>query len=267
MTEIFDNIRQIYDFHRPSEPLWPYIEFFSESSPQRTASLAAGLPFNVEMFPSWTPTFWISLGTPYELTTAHSRRLIPPHHDILVLRDTATTRYNHPADHLFTVKFFPGGLGTVLGIDQSNFIGRVVPLHEILPPQLLQQLRTAAATRQRITLLENYFLANLARRRAKDHYTQLVRDSIGYYENAAMIPNTFQLAERQFIHSKTINRYFTRVIGLPPRKYLSILRARTALTQYLADRTNFSPEAFGYYDRSHFHKAIRQFTGRSLAPK
>ena len=81
----------------------------------------------------------------------------------------------------------------------------------------------------------------------------------------AMLPNISQLAERLFSHSKTINRYFHRVIGLPPKKYLSISRARTALTNYLADPAAFSPEAFGYYDRSHFNKAIRQFTGRRLA--
>jgi hypothetical protein len=40
---------------------------------------------------------------------------------------------------------------------------------------------------------------------------------------------------------------------------------RTALSRYLAARTNFSPEEFGYFDQSHFYKAICQFTGRRLA--
>jgi hypothetical protein len=95
MTEIFDNIRGIYDFSLPCEPLRPFIEFFSESSREKTASLAAGNPFTVEMFPSWTPTFWINLGAPYRLTTGHSYRKISPDNDILVLRDTPTIRHNH----------------------------------------------------------------------------------------------------------------------------------------------------------------------------
>lgn len=265
MTEIFDNIRGIYDFRLPCEPLRPFIEFFSESSPEKTALVAAGNPFTVEMFPSWTPTFWINLGASYQLTTGHNCQKILPDNDILVLRDTPTTRHNHSADHIFTVKFFPGALQPTLGINQINFIGRVIPLREILPARLLDRIRTAPSATQRISLLENYFLTALARRRDKDHYTQLVRDSIGLYESTAMLLNTSQLAERLCIHSKTINRYFHRVIGLPTKRYFSILRARTALTSYLAARSDFSPEAFGYYDQSHFYKAIRQFTGRRLA--
>jgi AraC-like DNA-binding protein len=273
MTEIFDNIRGIYDFTVPCEPLRPFIEFFSESSPEKTASLAAGNPFTVEMFPSWTPTFWINLGAPYRLTSGNSQQKISPGNDIFVLRDAPTTRHNHYADHIFTVKFFPGGLVPTLGINQTKFIGRVVPLREILPARLLHELKTATSAAQRISLLENYFLTTLTRRPDRDHYTQLVRDSIGHYENTAMLPNTSQLAERLFLHSRTINRYFHRIIGLPPKRYFSILRARAALSSYLAGcptggrsaaRTNFSPEEFGYYDRSHFYKAMRQFTGRRL---
>jgi AraC-like DNA-binding protein len=267
MTEIFDNIREIYDFSLPCEPLRPFIEFFSESSPDRTALLAAGRGFTIEMFPSWTPTFWINLGTPYRLTAGQSHLHISPDDDILVLRDTPTARHNHPHDRLFTVKFFPGGLESTLGINQTRFIGRIVPLREILPARLLHDLKTAPSATQRISLLENYFLAILGRRPKQDHYAQLVRDSIGLYENNAMLPNISQLAERLFNHSKTINRYFHRVIGLPPKKYLAISRARAALSSYLAARTNFSPEEFGYYDRSHFYKAIRQFTGRGLTDR
>jgi AraC-like DNA-binding protein len=267
MTEIFDNIREIYDFSQPCEPLRPFIEFFSESSPDRTALLAAGRGFTIEMFPSWTPTFWINLGGAYRLTAGQNHHHISPDNDILVLRDTLTARHNHPCDHLFTIKFFPGGLEAILGFNQTKFVGRVVPLREILPARLLHDLRTAPSATHRIPLLEHYFLAALARRPDRDHYTQLVRDSIGLFENAAMLPNTSQLAERLFSHSKTINRYFHQVIGLPPKRYFSIIRARAALSSYLAARTNFSPEEFGYYDQSHFYRAIRQFTGRRFTDR
>lgn len=264
MTEIFDNIRGLYDFHLPCEALRPFIEFFSESSRAKTALAAAGNPFDVEMFPSWTPTFWINLGAPYRLSTGDNHQNIPTDHDILVLRDSPIIRHNHPTDHIFTVKFYPGGMEQVLGVNQTTLTGRIVPLRDLLPAPLLSQLKTAPTSHTRITLLENHFLASFARRQQKDHYAQLVRDSIGHFEDAAMLPNTTQLAERHFLHSRTINRYFHRVIGLPPKKYLSIVRARSALTGYLADRANFSPDAYGYYDSSHFYKAVRQFTGRRL---
>lgn len=267
MTEIFDNIRGIYDFCPPCQELQPFIEFFSESSNERTASLAAEKHFTVEMFPSWTPTFWINLGAPYTLTTGYGSYDIPAGSDILVLRDSTMTRHNLPADHLFSVKFFPGGLEAVLGISQTKFIGSIVRLSQVLPPALIAQLKTTAGFPQRKALLENFFLARLSRRTKKDHYTQLVRDSVGFYEHAGMHPNTTEVASRQFVHSRTINRYFHHVIGLSPKKYFTIVRARAALAAFLANRQQFSPEAFGYYDKSHFYKAAREFTGRRFGKK
>ncbi|HEV2478367.1 MAG TPA: helix-turn-helix domain-containing protein [Puia sp.] len=264
MTEIFDNIRGIYDFSPPREELQPFIEFFSESSNERTAAVAAKRDFTVEMFPSWTPTFWINLGAPYTLTTGHGSYRIPPDSDILVLRDSTMTRHNSPADHLFSVKFIPGGLEAVLGIPQTKFIGAVVRLNQVLPATLIAQIKAAAGFGQRKSLIENFLIKGLSHRPKKDHYHLLVRDSIGSYENAAMRPNTTELASRHFVHSRTINRYFHHVIGLSPKKYLSIVRARVALAGFLANRQQFSPEAFGYYDKSHFYKAVHQFTGRRL---
>lgn len=264
MTEIFDNIRGIYDFSPPCEELQPFIEFFSESSGERTALVASRKGFTIEMFPSWTPTFWINLGAPYTLTTGYGSYHIPANSDILVLRDSIMTRHNPPTDHLFSVKFFPGGLEAVLGISQTKFIGAIVRLNQVLPATLIAQIKSAETFQQRKTLLENFFLAGLSHGPGKDHYNKLVRDSVGFYETAGMQPNTTELAVRHFVHSRTINRYFHQVIGLSPKKYFSIIRARAALASFLADRKQFAPETFGYYDKSHFYKAAREFTGRRI---
>ncbi len=267
MIELFDNIRGLYNFSLPCEPLRPFIEFYSESSPEETCRIAAGKPFTIEMFPSWTPTIWINLGTSYLLTTGQSQQCISRDTDIVVLRDLPTIRHNHAGDHIFTIKFFPGGLEAILGANQTKLAGRVVPVRQILPADVLHDLKTAPSPGLRLPIIQNYFLTSLARIPRKDHYFQLIRSSIGDFESADMSSNTTQLAERHFVHSRTINRYFHRVVGLSPKKYFSILRARTALTGYLADRTSFSPEAFGYYNSGHFYKAIRQFTGRRLGDR
>lgn len=185
--------------------------------------------------------------------------------DVLVLRDVTTTRHNLPMDHIFTVKFFPGGLEAVLGINQTKLAGRVVGLQEILPPALIGKVKAAGGFERRVQLLEDFFLVEYARRRKRDHYLQMVSDCIGFYEAGGLQCNTGEVAERMFVTSKTINRYFHQAIDLSPKKYFSILRARTALTAYVADKAGFEPEVFGYYDRSHFHKEMIKFTGQSLA--
>ena len=76
--------------------------------------------------------------------------------------------------------------------------------------------------------------------------------------------NTGEIAEKMFVTSKTINRYFHRVVGIPPKNYFSVLRARTALTHYVNHKADFAPYDFGYYDMSHFYKEVVRFTGKKL---
>jgi hypothetical protein len=60
MTEIFDNIRQLYQFYVPDNELAPYIEFFPESSAEATFRQVADQRFSIRMFPGWTPTCYLS---------------------------------------------------------------------------------------------------------------------------------------------------------------------------------------------------------------
>jgi len=73
------------------------------------------------------------------------------------------------------------------------------------------------------------------------------------------------MAEKMFVTSKTINRYFNKVVGTSPKNYFSIMRARVALTAYVNQKDVFIPYDFGYYDMSHFYKDVVKFTGQKLA--
>jgi AraC-like DNA-binding protein len=265
MVEIFDNIRKIYLFSPPCEELADYIEFISESSVDATQAFAGNACFTVKMFPSLTPTFWINLGTPYYLTLGNKRYLIPSGKDIVVTRDTITERFNQSSDHLLSIKFYPGGLETVLGIDQSKLTGKLISLQDMLPASFILNIKSANGFEKRKKLLEDYFLSQMKTRNRRTHYIELVRDTIATYESGNMQYNVDELSERLFTTSKTINRYFNKVIGITPKRYLSIVRSRTALTAYVSDRKRFDPSTFGYHDMSHFYKAVIRFTGERMA--
>src|SRR6185312_454868 len=128
MVEIFQNIRKIYTFQQPCPELAEHIEFFSESSIEATRQHIAGESFSVKMFPSWTPTFYINLGEHYEMEVGNKRYFINADEDVLILRNSIVERYNTPADNIFTVKFYPGGLEAVLDIKQNMLIDKVVNL-------------------------------------------------------------------------------------------------------------------------------------------
>lgn len=261
MTEIFQNIRQLYFFSSPCPELTNYIEFFSESDPEATREYACGQDFSIKMFPSFTPTFWFILGSSYDLCMGDKHYHVAQGTNILVVRDGIVERFNRPSDHIFTIKFFPGALEAIFGIDQSKIINQPVNLEQILSSHLINKIKEKISFRDKVNFLEQYFIREINRKKKRDHYIRFVNDTIGLYESGDMKYNVNELAEKLFTSSKTINRYFNQIVGTSPKNYFSILRARTALTDYISDKRKFDPTTFGYYDASHFYKAIQQFTG------
>jgi AraC-like DNA-binding protein len=262
MVEIFENIRKIYTFRNPCPELANHIEFFSESCFEATMQHIAGENFSVKMFPSWTPTFYINLGEPYQIAVGSKHYFIKADEDILILRNAIVERYNSPTDNIFTVKFYPGGLEAVLGIKQDRLLDKVINLNEILPPKLLQQIKNVSSFNERIDLVQNFFLTNF--RKKQDHYLNFVKDAIDVYAGSGMQFNTTALAEKMFVTSKTINRYFNQVVGVSPKNYFSLMRTRYALTGYINSPQPFIPFEYGYYDMSHFYKDVMKFTGQKL---
>jgi AraC-like DNA-binding protein len=262
MIEILDNIREIYKFCQPCEELAPYIEFLSESCMEKTSRLITTERFSVKMFQSWTPTLWFNLGTPYHIEVSNRSHFVGADDNVLILRNTTVTRHVSSNDRIFSIKFFPGGLEAVLGINQSALINKIIPLKSFIPGALLHAVKREISYEGRIKLLEEYFLRNLKEKKNKDHYIKIVKDAMNVYQAEHLSLNTSEVAEKIFVTSRTINRYFNNVVGVNPKKYFSVVRARAALTQYVAGAKQFDPSLFGYYDISHFHKDIISFTGQ-----
>ena len=262
MTEIFENIRKIYTFTKPCGELADHIEFFSESSLEETARYLTGETFSVRMFASYTPTFYINLGAPYQIAVSGKRHFIGADDDILIVRNSVVERYNSPNDHIFTVKFHPGSVEALLGVKQAALIDRVVNLHQILPSSLLRQIKQPITFTERVGLMENFLLTRLKTK--SDYYLKFVTDTIATYVDGDMQFNNDALAEKMFTTSKTINRYFNQVVGTSPKSFFSIMRARTALTGYVSNKQLFVPFDYGYYDMSHFYKDVVKLTGEKV---
>jgi hypothetical protein len=263
MVEIFQNIRKIYTFRQPCEELADHIEFFSESSLEATKQYVSGKNFSVKMFASWTPTFYINLGAPYEIQVGNKRHFIAGDEDILILRNSIVERYNTPTDNIFTVKFYPGGLEAMLDIKQPLLADKVINLKALLPKKLLSKIKQPITFDERVELMQGFFMAGYCK--PHDHYIKFVRDAIDNFSTTGLQASNADLAERMFTTSKTINRYFNQVIGTSPKNYFSIMRARTALTGYVVNKPEFIPYDYGYYDMSHFYKDVVKFTGQKLA--
>ncbi len=267
MVEIFNDIRKIYEFYQPCDELTRHVEFISESMPAIVGNISReniSPQFSaVKMFPSWTPTFWINLGPSYYLSAGNETHTIKSIDDVLLLRDGIVERIKQAKDHIFTVKFRPGGLEAVLGISQPKLAGQVINLKEIMPATFLQKIKQPMTVAERVVMMQQ-FLLNSYKNRTEDYYLKFVTDCIENYGDPDIQLNTSQVAERMFVTSKTINRYFNKVVGTSPKNYFSIMRTRTALTAWVNQKQQFSPYDFGYYDMSHFYKDVVKFTGQKL---
>ena len=264
MVEIFDDIRKLYIFKPPCEQLTGHIEFFSETSLDATNRFINTEKFTVKLFPSYTPTIWINLGSPYHLKNGVARHFIDEHTDVLLLRNEIVERINLPTDNIFTVKFNPGGFEAVFGISQTTIGSDIVNVTELIPASVIKKLKRLGSFEDRMELLQNYFLGKLEKRKTS-HYLQYVQQSIDAFSKSGMESGNNELAKKLCITEKSLYRYFSRVIGTNPKNYFATVRARTALTSYVADPVSFSPYDHGYYDRSHFYKDVQKFTGRRLS--
>ena len=182
----------------------------------------------------------------------------------MILRNNIVERHNLPTDHIFTIKFYPGGLEAILGVNQLQLIDQVVRLDTVLPATLLQRVKQLTSFEERVGLFEHFFRDQHEERKQANHYRTFVANTIGSFEASGLVLSPGQLADQMFVTSKTINRYFHRVVGTSPKRYLSLVKIRAALSEYVADRNRFSPDDYGYYDMSHFYKDVVKFTGQKL---
>ncbi|WP_089904529.1 helix-turn-helix domain-containing protein [Chitinophaga arvensicola] len=266
MVEIFNDIKKLYTFTAPHPALADYIEFFSETSLEAMRYHIGTAAFTVKLFPSYTPTIWINLGTPYQLVNGKSIQIIDEYTDILLLRNEIIERRNLPTDNIFTVKFTPGGFEAIFGFSQTKIGSAVIPLQQIIPATIIRKLKGLGGLEDRQQLLQELFLEKLEQqKRADPFYLQCIKDTMDAFSGSGMAAANHELAKQLFISDKSLYRYFTRIVGTSPKNYLAITRARIALTAYVANADLFSPYQYGYYDRSHFYKDVVKFTGRKLS--
>ncbi len=265
MVEIFDDIRKLYRFVAPCDELINYIEFFSETDVEAATQYIGTEKFTVKLFPSYTPTIWVNLGSPYTLTNGSKQVCIDAHTDILLLRNDIVERTNLRTDNIFTVKFHPGGFEAVFGIEQQKIGSNIININTLLPTGFLDKLKKLDCFEERIVMLQQYFLSLLNLKFAGNYLYQKVLHAVNTFTNSQMTYSNQKLAGELAVTDKTLYRYFKNIIGIAPKNYFSIVRTRTALTCYVSNKESFSPYDYGYYDMSHFRKAVAQFTGKKLA--
>ncbi len=265
MTEIFDDIKSLYKFQEASAELKDYIDFFSESDLEKNAFLIEKNFMNVKLFPSFTPTIWINLGSEYQINSNLSNKIIHPQKDVLVLRATEIDRIILPTDHIFTIKFHPGAFEMIFGISQAIIANDIIDIAQLFSPSVIRKIKNMSGLEARVNEFETILLSRIKTTQYSKKNVLPIDLLVKEFKKSNMSMKREDFASRLYISEKTFYRRFCETIGTSPKNYFNILRARSALIAYESSYATFSPYDFGYFDYSHFSKDVKSFTGQTLS--
>lgn len=185
-------------------------------------------------------------------------------------------QYNHFFDlqvtgkmDLFAVVFQPYALSMIFGIPSPDFINNQISLQDIYPlldHELSDKIANAITFAERVDIIETFIFQQLRKIPEHAHLARL-RSSINFIARENHY-NTNQLAGNACLSKKQFERIFRQFIGLPPHKFIQVLRLQKALLQKqllpAAHLTRIAMEA-GYFDQSHMNREFKNLTG--MTPK
>jgi AraC-like DNA-binding protein len=167
-------------------------------------------------------------------------------------------------DH-FAVRFRPGGLAAFSSEPLSDLSQRCLDLSGLWPraAELAEQLYAARTDQNRVQLMDAYLLGRLPEVRTDLRCAMRAARELSQAHGRLPI---IELAERNGLHYKRLERLFARHIGLSPKHF-----ARVARLQHVLDVATAQPTlglsaiaaVGGYSDQAHFNRDFRALIGRT----
>lgn len=160
------------------------------------------------------------------------------------------------------VYFSEIGAAAFLKVPVHELFDERVSLDTFIPPSVLERfedkLAQASDDKQRIKAVETFLISQL-----NDSATDLLVLSAvrQIYQTKGLI-RIKHLAERLNSSQSPLEKRFRKIVGASPKKFASIVRFQSVLTDY-SPTLNLTETAYalGYYDQAHFIKDFRHFTG------
>jgi AraC-like DNA-binding protein len=255
-------------YKKPSPLLSPFIDHFWEKNNPKEEIIA----YETEtVLPETYLNLTFSFGTPYFRSIDKNANFDSLNTPQIAALHTQPNYYKHqPDNHIFGVKFLPGGLypftqhsfacTSDLSLDMSQIFGSETAV-------LAEKLYDLNDFEARITCLENYLLGKINDRRLKKYnFVRLATQMLPTLNTDADIS---KLAERLNSNYKFLSRAFDEAIGISPKLFAQMQRFERSLqlisTQ--ADNMNCTDIGYksGYYDQAHFIREFKKFANMTPA--
>jgi len=162
------------------------------------------------------------------------------------------------------VVFAPGGINAFSRIPAHELFEQHISAENLFNAtdldETLERLAGAADNKQRIGIIQSFFLQHLAGNKPD----ALIGNALHLIRQHKGIIRIKDLATSLYISQDAFEKRFRTIVGSTPKQYASIVRLRHLITAYpsYTSLTDASYEA-GYFDQSHFIKDFRLFTGQT----
>lgn len=159
-----------------------------------------------------------------------------------------------PNSRFTGIRFKPSGFGAFYPIEMHEFVDYVVEFPE---PGLYQLAELDEGIKAR---LDKYFIRKLMSKKQ-----ETIHSIINTIEQSKGLITVDDIARTHYLGHRTLERVFTKNIGISPKEYINIIRFQHTLKklQKTVKPHNFLGLAIdmGYYDQAHFAREIKKYSG------
>jgi AraC-like DNA-binding protein len=260
VTEIINDTDywKLYYVKKSEGFLMPFIECYWENIP----SSCVTDPLTDRSLPHIGFTLRFNLEKPYYLKNAANTFFIDQ--DIFFPRNHTWKEFYVKDPRVFGIKFKFSFLPYLAGIDHIHFAENPFPAKDYISPEFVETIHRAGCFEERVALCSSYFTSIYETHHKKIMRQKIVLDLLEcLYSNEENSFIVSEIAQKSFLSSKTLNRYFQKNVGITAKQSFRLLRTRKALESYIhSDKFNFFE--WGYYDYSHFFREVQNITGLRL---
>lgn len=220
------------------------------------------------IIPDGTIEMAFILGDDIKRYTSEDSFIIQPR--AMVLGHITTPCYIEPTGYVntFAIRFYPYGFANFVNVPIKSLANTETPLAQLFEEKAAKKLEKdiicAADTKQRIKIIESFFLKKLSEQTTLDNIVKTTIDALFATKGSASIN---KILKEDLSKRRQLERMFVKQVGVSPKQLGKLIRLQTALKAMLNEEENLTQIAYqnDYYDQSHFIKDFKEFTG--VSPK
>lgn len=248
-------------YKKPSRVLTGFVAHFWEKHPPADQIIAYE---RERVLPENYLNLTFSLGSAYYRSLEENGTFAVLNSPQLETLHTGHNFYKHQADnHIFGVKFLPGGLYPFVDLDFTDLLNISVDMTYVLGAEvnlLAEELYHLPDFEARVKRMERFLQTRLTESRL--HKFTFIQLGTHLLANQNADVDIASVAAQLNSNYKSLARGFYEVIGLSPKHFAQIQRFEKAL-ELLATKPDWTCTEIGYhlgyYDQAHFIREFKKF--------